>query len=168
MEYKFLLVKLANPYNRYGGISGFDIFDLSKDEAVCLYIAEYNRNHNGLISLTPISVYAAMFPVDSIKETEFRKLNNKRTFNVSTEFYKAQEFADYVNKFIHYLNLCKENPNLYYISYGKNIIKNKKGKYFINGAHYFYGELINMIFRSVCEYEPLKLKKYNIFKRLFK
>jgi len=168
MEYRFLLVKLAHPYNRYGGISGFDMFDLSKDEAVCLYIAEYNRNHDGLISLTPISVYAAMFPVDSIKENEFRKLNNKKTFDVSTEFMKAQGFADYINKFIHYLNLCKEYPNLYYIGYGNNIIKYKKEKYFVNGAHYFYRELINMIFRSAWEYETLKLKKYNIFKRLFK
>ena len=167
MDYRFLLVKLAHPYKYNSVIDSFDMFNLSKNEHVCLYIAETNRRHDQYITLTPVSTYAVMFPIDSIHENVFRKLTNKRTFDVSTEFMKAQGFADYVNNFINYLQICKSNPNKYYIQYGNNIIKVKKDKYFINGAHFFYGEIINMIFRSAWEYEDLKLKKYNIFKRLF-
>lgn len=167
MDYRFLIVKLAHPYKYDDVINNFDMLNLSKNEHVCLYIAETNRRHDQLITLTPVSTYAVMFPVDSIHENVFRKLTNKRTFSVSDEFMKAQGFADYVKQFMDYLKICKENPNTYYMMFGNNIIKYKKDQYFVNGAHFFYGEIINMVFRSAWEYEDLKLKKYNIFKRLF-
>ena len=167
MEYRFLVVKLAHPYKFNDHIESFDMLNLSKNEHVCLYVAETNRRHDQFITLTPVSTYAVMFPVDSIHENVFRKLTNKRTFSVSDEFMKAQGFADYVKQFMDYLKICKENPNKYYMMFGNNIIKYKQDQYFVNGAHFFYGEIINMAFRNAWEYEDLKLKKYNIFKRLF-
>ncbi len=169
MNRRFLVVKMAHPYGNIEShnIDSFDIFNLSKHADVCMYLAETNKYHDNLITLTPLSVYAVLFPVDSINENEFRKFVNKRTFDVSTEFFKAQGFADYVKQFINYLYICTVAPNKYYLQFGLNTIKYKKDKYFVNGQHYCYGELINMVFKSAWEYENLKLKKYNIFKRLF-
>ena len=166
MDYRYLIVKLAHPYND-NGMGTFDIFDLSDELDVCLYIAETNKNHQHLISLTPIQHYAVRFPVDSIKEIELKKLKNKRTFDFNSQLLKAQGFATFVKMFIHYLDLCKLYQNKYYIKFGRNKIICKKDKYFINGAHYFYAEIINMIFTCAWEYENLKLCKYNLFKRLF-
>ena len=102
MEYRFLVVKLAHPYKFDDHIESFDMFNLSEREDVCLYIAETNKNHDYLITLTPISVYAVMFPIDSVNENVFRKITNKRTFSVSTEFNKAQGFADYIKQLMNY------------------------------------------------------------------
>ena len=167
MEHRFLVVKLSHPYKYNDEINSFDMFNLSDNEDVCMYLAESNRRHDNLITLTPLSVYAVMFPVDSIDEKIFRRLNNKRTFSISAEFNKAQGFADYVKQFIHYLNMCKAHPEKYYIEFGRNKIKYKKNNYFMNGAHYFIGELINTVFRCAWEYEDLKIKKYCLFKRIF-
>ena len=80
MEYRFLVVKLAHPYKFDDHIESFDMFNLSEREDVCLYIAETNKNHDYLITLTPISVYAVMFPIDSVNENVFRKVNNQNNY----------------------------------------------------------------------------------------
>lgn len=167
MEYRFLVVKLANPYKYNNLIDNFDMFNLSEKEEVCIYSAERNKRHNNFITLTPILDYAARFPIDSVKEKEFKFDKNKLTFNFVSGLQKAQGFAKYANDFLYYLEICRIYPNKYYLQFGRNKIVYKKDNYFVNGAHYFYGEIVNMLFRGAWEYEDLKLKKHNIFKRLF-
>ena len=167
MEYRFLVVKLAHPYKYNDLVNTFDMFNLSSKEEVCIYSAEQNKRHDSLITLTPILNYAVQFPIDSIKEKDLRKEKNKIIFDFTSGLNKAKGFAQYANYFMYYLEICRNYPNKYYLQFGRNKIQYKKNNYFVNGAHYFYGEIINMIFRGTWEYEDLKLKKYNIFKRLF-
>ena len=168
MEYRFFVVKMAHPYNDLDGLNNFDIFNLSKLEMPCLYLAEFNNRHEGNISLTPLQEYATIFPIDVIKEVEFKRLKNKHTFDFPNQLNKAKGFILYLSNFINYLTLCKNNQTKYYIKFGNNIIKCKKNHFFINGVYYSYNEIIYKIFICAWEYEDIKLCKYNIFKRLFK
>jgi len=167
MEYRFFIVKMAHPYNNSNDLNKFDMFNLSKSEMPCLYLAEFNNRHEGRILLTPLQEYATMFPIDVIKEIDLRRLN-KHTFSFPDQLNKAKGFISYLTNFINYLTLCKNNPNKYYIKFGNNIIKCKKDQFFINGAQYSYNEIIYKIFICAWEYEDIELCKYNIFQRIFK
>ena len=168
MAVKNFIVLLEHPYFNDLG----DIFNLDSKFRACAYTLEEINKHKNMYSITPINT--CNFPCKTITCAELRRISRIKKFEYPYQMSKAINFTNFVNLYLDYIDICKNNSYKYYIKYNKDKIYFKNNNFYINKYNFymnnycmFEDELINMVFENYNNTDILKLKKFNIFYRLF-
>lgn len=183
--------KFKNPYkNKYIAILKKPL-NISSD--FCGIFQEYQKCDNVrcglyLIEISKDDIYNTLYikykPIQAQKyifeDVDYRiyEYDKKPTTNIVDidpnkifdyeEIFKAKGFVDFINKCLLYKESIEQRPDLFYIEYNKIKFYYKNGKYYRNNEEIYEYDLFEFFYKIPWEYEydKVKLKKYNIFKRL--
>ena len=138
--------------------------DIEKDDIYNTLYVTYKPIKNNRYVFN--DVHYQIYEYDKNPTTNIVEIDPNKIFDYQ-EIFKAQGFVDFINRCLITKEAVEFDPFTFYIKYNKCKIRLINGKWYKNDEEIEEYDLLEFFYSLPWEYDDrVKLKKYNIFKRL--